>query len=85
MALRCRGFRGFSCPICGDAAIPSRLHRDGIPGVLTPDVDGASFLRVVADKKRLTRNWLGRINMEMLPPLLAKREADGIIGDDGDP
>ena len=45
------GVRGFSRPICGDATIVSPLHRDGTPHPLTPDIDGASFLRAVAHKE----------------------------------
>ena len=45
------GVRGFSRPICGDAMIVSPLHRDGTPRPLTPDIDGASFLRAVAHKE----------------------------------
>ena len=45
------GVRGFSRPICGDATIVSPLHSDGTPYALTPDIDGASFLRAVAHKE----------------------------------
>ena len=41
------GVRGFARPIAGDATIVSPLHCDGTPGLLTPDIDGASFLRAM--------------------------------------
>ena len=43
--------RMFSRPICGDATIVAPLHRDGTPYALTLDIDGASFLRALADKE----------------------------------
>ena len=33
------------------ATIVAPLHRDGTPWALAPDIDGASFLRAVADKE----------------------------------
>ena len=55
------GVRGFSRPICGDATIVSPLHSDGTPYALTPDIDGASFLRAVA-RKEATYPELARQN-----------------------
>ena len=38
-------------PMCCDATIVAPLHREGIPWAFAPDIDGASFLRAVADKE----------------------------------